>query len=153
MMSPLSVRLGAVMVEEQHGLDRNSKSIGDGAGAARQLFHRDAGRDRVEAGAACAFAQANAEQAEIGHALVERAVEAVLAVDRGRAWQDLRLREAPGGLAQGLLVLGIEAVHGVWFPSVAGELGIVSDLALVAIEEVHRDVVTRHAIGTAHAPR
>ena len=94
------VRIGAVMVEEQHGFDRDREGVGDRAGAARQLLHRNAGCDRIEPGAARAFAQADAEQAEIGHAFVQRAVEAIFTIDCRRARQDLGFREAAGGLAQ-----------------------------------------------------
>src|SRR5207237_220617 len=121
--------------------------------ATRQFLHRDAGRDRVEPGATCAFAQADAEQAEFGHAFVERTVEAVVAIDRRCARPNLGLREPPRRVPQRLLVLGVETVHGVSLPSVAGELGIVGDLVLLAVEEVCGDIGSRYPIGGADAPR
>src|SRR5215212_297324 len=38
-------------------------------------------------------------------------------------------------------------------PSIAGKLGIVGDLVLLAVEEVRGDIGPRHAIGVADAAR
>src|SRR6202022_20230 len=61
--------------------------------------------------------------------------------------------EATRGFTQRLLIFGVETVHGVSLLLVAGELGSVRDLAAVAIEEIDRDIVSRHAIGGADAAR
>ncbi len=105
--------LVAVVVQEQRRLHGNRERVADGARAARQLFHHEAGADGVEARAAGHFGQAHAEQAELGHAAVQHAVELVFAVDGRGARQHFALGETTRGVAQRDLVFGEEMGHGL----------------------------------------